>query len=175
MNTKDFLHAISEALDKMSQEERVKFLPVLKDLNHLLDLNNEGIQRTNAFTAQFTTVVGVVFGVLAAFNSMGQNFWADIFYMAGILCCGTCLVLCVICLCKPIFDNYNQQVNAGYGFFEDFVKTYNLEITEKDQPDIEKKHLPFREMRIAAYILFGISILCVLVKICILFYSAYYC
>ena len=174
MNTKNFLDAISAALDKMSQEERVKFLPVLKDLNHLLSLNNEGIQRTNAFTAQFTTVVGVVFGVLAAFNSMGQNFWADIFYIAGILCCGTCLVLCVICLCKPIFDNYNQQVNAGYGFFDDFVKTYDIEIAEKDQPKIEKKHLPFREMRIVAYVLFGISILCVLVKIGILFYSTYF-
>jgi hypothetical protein len=175
MNTNNPLDAISAALDNMSQEEQIKFLPVLKELNNAHRIKNEGIQRKNAFTAQFTTVVGVVFGVLAAFNSIGQNLWADIFYLAGILCCGTCLVLCVVCLCKPIYDNYNQLENAAYRAYEEVVKAFELEIAEEDQPKREKKHLPFREMRNAAYVLFGISIVCVLVKICILFYTAYYC
>jgi hypothetical protein len=169
------LDVISEALDKMPKEEQVKFLPALKELNRMLRLNNEGIQRENAFTAHFTTVVGVVFGVLAAFNAMGQNLWADIFYMAGIFCRGTCLVLCVICLCKPIYDNYNLQESAAFSAYEELVKAFELEIAEEDQPKREKKHLPFKKIRIAAYILFGISILCVLVKICILFYSMHCC
>ena len=169
------LDVILEALKKMPQEEKVKSLPALEELTKMFRLNNEGIQRKNAFTTQFTTVVGVVFGVLAAFNSMGQNFWADIFYIAGILCCGICLVLCVICLCKPIYDNYNLQESAAFSAYEELVKAFELEIAEEDQPKREKKHLPFKKMRIAAYILFGISILCVLVKICILFYSMHCC
>ena len=169
------LDVILEALKKMPQEEKVKSLPALEELTKMFRLNNEGIQRKNAFTTQFTTVVGVVFGVLAAFNSMGQNFWADIFYIAGILCCGICLVLCVICLCKPIYDNYNLQESAAFSAYEELVKAFELEIAEEDQPKREKKHLPFKKIRIAAYILFGISILCVLVKICILFYSMHCC
>lgn len=169
------LDKISEALKKMPKEEQLKALPALKELSKLFSLHNVGIQRENAFTVQFTTVVGVVFGVLAAFNSMGQNLWADIFYMAGIFCCGTCLVLCVICLCKPIYDNYNQQESTAYSAYEEFVKAFELEIAEEDQPKREQKHLPFKKMRIAAYILFGVSILCVLVKICILFCSVHCC
>ena len=175
MNTMEPLDTVLEALKKMPQEEKVKSLPALEELTKMFRLNNEGIQRKNAFTAQFTTVVGVVFGVLAAFNSMGQNFWADIFYIAGILCCGICLVLCVICLCKPIYDNYNQMESAAYSAYEEFVKAYELEIAEEDQPKREKKHLPFKRIRIAAYILFSISIVCFLVRIGVLFYTAYYC
>ena len=172
----DPLDAIWEALDNVPKEEKVKFLPVIEKLDNAFHLNNEGIQRKNAFTAQFTTVVGVVFGVLAAFNSIGENLWADIFYIAGILCCGTCLVLCVICLCKPIYDNYNQVESAAFSAYEELVKAFELEIAEEDQPKrLKKKHLPFRGMRIAAYILFGISIFCVIVKIGILFHSTYYC
>ncbi len=175
MNTMEPLDTLLKAIDKMPQEEKVKSLPALKEISRMFHLNNDGIRRTKAFTTQFTTVVGVVFGVLAAFNTMGQDFWADIFYMAGILCCGTCLVLCVICLCKPIYDNYNQQESAAYSAYEELVKAYELEIAEEAQPKRMKKHLPFREMRITAYILFGISIFCIIVKICILFYTAYYC
>ena len=69
------LDVISEALDKMPKEEQVKFLPALKELNRMLRLNNEGIQRENAFTAHFTNVVGVVFGVLAAFTRAQDQEW----------------------------------------------------------------------------------------------------
>lgn len=169
------LDAVFEALANVPPAEKAKFQPAIEELNKMFRINNEGIQRKNAFTAQFTTVVGVVFGVLAAFNSMGQNYWADIFYIAGILCCGACLVLCVICLCKPIYDNYNQLESAAFSAYDELIKAFELEIPEEEQPKRETKHLPFKEMRIAAYVLFGISILCVLVKICILFYSVYYC
>lgn len=168
------LDALFEALDKLPKEERVKFVPFLKEFSKLFSLHNEGIQRINTFTAQFTTVVGVVFGVLAAFNSMGQNFWADIFYLVGILCCGICLVLCVICLCKPIVDNHNQQVGTAYGVFDEFIQAINVSVSEEDKPKMEKKRMPFQNMRTASYILFGISIVCVLAKIGILFYSSYF-
>lgn len=168
------LDTLFDEIEKLPKEERSKFLPFLKEFSNLFKLHIEGIQRVNTFTAQFTTVVGVVFGVLAAFNSMGQNLWADVFYLTGIVCCGACLVLCVICLCKPIHDNHNQQVNTACSVFDEFIKALNVNVAEENKPKIEKKYMPFPKMRIASYILFGISIVCVLVKIGILFYSSYF-
>lgn len=168
------LDSILKAVDKMSDVEKAKFIPTLIELYKYLCLHNEGIQRKNTFTAQFTTVVGVVFGVLAAFNSIGQNIWADVFYMAGIFCCGVCLVLCVICLCKPIYDNSNHKEDAANRVYEEMIKALDLEIVEEEQTKREKKRLPFKKLRIAAYVLFAVSISCVLVKMCILFYSTYF-
>lgn len=167
---------LSETLKKMPEEERQKFKPVIKRLLSTGEAFKEGIERKNNFTAQFTTVVGVLFGVLATFNTIGQNIWADIAYLTGIICCGICLVLCVICLYKPIYDNNRHKESAIFYTFEALFHAYGKDKEfEEEFSDEPEKYFPFDKLRLAAYILFGISILCVLVKICILFYSAYYC
>lgn len=167
---------LKKALENMPEEERQKYKPVIKRLISAGETFNEGIKRKNEFSVHFTTVVGVLFGVLATFNTLGQNLWADIAYLVGILCCGACLVLCVICLYKPIYDNNRQKENAIYYTYEalfhacDLDKEFEEEF--KDEPD---KYFPFEKFRLAAYILFGVSVICILVKICILFYSIHCC
>ena len=166
---------LKTALENMPEEERKRYKPVIKRLISAGETFNEGIKRKNEFSVHFTIVVGVLFGVLATFNTLGVNMWADIAYLIGIICCGACLALCVICLYKPIYDNDRQKENAIYYTYEALFHAHDLDKEfEEEFKDEQDKYFPFDKIRLAAYILFGISIVCILAKIVILFYATYF-
>ncbi len=84
-----------KVIDKMPKEQQQKAVPLLKLVSVIIDNNNEMVKRRYEINSQFTAVVGVVFGVLAAFNNIGNNKCADIIYnywlsllwsMFGMLC-----------------------------------------------------------------------------------------
>ena len=154
-----------EGFKELPEEGKKIFLPILEKLPPIFTVHNEGVKRKYEFSVQFTTIVGVVFGVLASFNSMGHNLWADIFYVIGMISCGVSLCLCLICLYKPIYDNEQRKTHMINEVRSELDSITGIS-TQKEQQD---KSLLFEKVRMWAYITFGISIVCILIKIIILF------
>ena len=99
----------------MTEEEKEKFRPAVEELKKVPDIIEEGIKRKYTFNSQFAMIVGVLFGVLAAFNDLGNNKIANILYIIGISCCALCFILCIICLYQPIRDNkFDKDAIAVY-------------------------------------------------------------
>ncbi len=159
---------VIETFEKAPKEEQQKLLPILKKLPSLIEAHNEGVKRKYEFSVQFTTVVGVLFGVLAAFNTMDECILADIFYLIGIISCGVCLCLCLLCLYKPVHDNEQKQVDIIDDITEELKRA--AEVEEQEQETEKEKPYPIESLRRWAYITFGVSIVCVLLKLITLFF-----
>ena len=165
---------------KLTKEQQQKAIPLLKRVSAIIDNNNEIVKRKYEFNAQFTTVVGVVFGVLAAFNNIGQNKCADIVYMIGLACCGLCLILCVIGLYQPIHNESVKKDNNIIKALNELIAVFTPEKAETEEGDSEtltieeiKPNKAFKWMRIGSHVLFAISIICMIAKIIIEYSIAY--
>lgn len=124
-------------------------------------------------------VVGVLFGVLAAFNSIGENKLADLLYIIGITSCALSFVFCIICLYQPILSNQrmreNKALKAGVklmeGFLPDDERTKELKIALEETQ--KESFNWFKLCRIYSYILFAASLVAVLLNIYIRYFSIY--
>ncbi len=169
-----------KVFDKLPKEQQQKAIPLLKRVGAIIDNNNEIVKRKYEFNAQFTTVVGVVFGVLAAFNNIGQNKSADIVYMIGLVCCGLCLILCVIGLYQPIHNESIKKDNNTIKALNELIVVFTPDKAETDKSESEAVQLDeikpsnaFKWIRICSHILFAISIICMITKIIIEYILAY--
>ena len=155
----------------MTEDEKERFRPAIEELKSAPELMSEAIRRKYEFDAHFATVVGVLFGVLAAFNSMGYCKYADQFYIIGITCCAISFVLCVICLYQPISANKNlreiKALKASTKLLQSFIPDDDsTKELEQALAEIQKKSFNwFKLCRICSYVLFAISILSVLLNI----------
>lgn len=164
----------------MTEEEKAKFRPAVEELKSAPELMTEAVKRRYDFNAQFATVVGVLFGVLAAFNNIGQNKLADLLYIIGIVCCAVSFVLCVICLYQPISANKRLReikslkatTKLCQSFLPDDATTKELEQTLEEAQ--QKPFNWFKLWRIFSYVLFAISLICVLLNIFIRYSSTIY-
>lgn len=168
--------------DKLPKEQQQKAIPLLKRISTIIENNNEIIKRKYEFNANFTAVVGVVFGVLAVFNNMGENQFADIVYIIGLTCCGLCLLFCVIGLYQPVYNESVRKNNNILKAFEDLTKVFasdqdqvkrEIEDTEMEQIEERKPTKAFKWLYIFSYILFGISVVCMMAKVIILYTITY--
>lgn len=145
-----------------------------------MENNNEIIKRKYEFNTQFTAVVGVVFGVLAAFNNIGENKLADIAYIVGLVCCGLCLLLCVIGLYQPV---HNEQVKRDNNIIKACGDLINVSTVENEQTEGELKETEqieeikpsktFKWLHICSHVLFVVAIICMVIKIIILYVIAH--
>ena len=135
-----------------------------------MENNNEIIKRKYEFNTQFTAVVGVVFGVLAAFNNIGENKLADIAYIVGLVCCGLCLLLCVIGLYQPV---HNEQVKRDNNIIKacgDLINVFTVEneqtegeLKETEQIEEIKPSKTFKWLHICSHVLFVVAIICMVI------------
>lgn len=155
----------------MTEEEKEKFRPAVEELKSAPELMSEAVKRKYDFDAHFATIVGVLFGVLAAFNSMGDCNYADLLYIIGITCCAISFVLCVICLYQPISANKHlreiKALKAGTKLLQSFIPDDDsTKELEQALAETQKKSFNwFKVCRICSYILFTISLLSVLINI----------
>ena len=155
----------------MTEEEKEKFKPAVEELKTAPELMSEAIKRKYEFDAHFATIVGVLFGVLAAFNSIGECQCADIFYIIGITSCAICFVLCVICLYQPISANKHlrevKALKASTKLLQSFIPDDDSTKELKQAlAEAEKKSFDwFKLYRVCSYVLFAVSLLSVLINI----------
>lgn len=169
-----------KVIDKMPKEQQQKAVPLLKLVSVIIDNNNEMVKRRYEFNSQFTAVVGVVFGVLAAFNNIGNNKCADIIYIIGLVCCGLCLVCCVIGLYQPVHNAEVKKDNNILKAFNELIVVFTLgqknkvdDETKTEQIEEIKPSRVFKWLHIFSYILFGIAVACMVTKVIILYAIAY--
>lgn len=153
---------IIDSLDKLPEEQKKIFLPTLKKYIECVNTENKLFESTQNFFIQFTGIVGVVFGVLAAFSNVGENKVADIIYFVGISFCLVCLVLCIICLFQPTHKLQKKLELNSIDFVKEFGKAISKITGEQfDMQEDKVKHSPiFEILRKIAYVCFGISLIC---------------
>lgn len=166
---------IIDSLDKLPEEKKTILFPSLKKFIKLANTNKELFESEQNFFIQFTGIVGVVFGVLAAFSNVGENKVADIVYFVGTSFCLVCLVLCIICLFQPTHKLQNKLVQNSIDFVNDFSKAASKISGEQfDMLEVKGKYSPnFKLLRISAYVCFCISLACLFARHIILLISAY--
>ena len=166
---------VLESYNKLSEEEQRSFLPTLKKFAKYAETDKKIYESKQNFFIQFTGIVGVVFGVLAAFSNVGENKVADIVYFVGTSFCLVCLVLCIICLFQPTHKLQNKLVQNSIDFVNDFSKAASKISGEQfDMLEVKGKYSPnFKLLRISAYVCFGISLACLFARHIILLISAY--
>lgn len=163
-----------ESIRNLPNNEQKLLLPILEQLLKLAETQNEKNKRKKEFLNQFTAIVGIVFGVLATFSSIGDYLFADILYLTGILLCGISLILCLICQTQPI-HNSNIALENQLQDLCDEVNKFAKDAEEKNTTNIQtaKPKNIYKKLRFTAYILFGMATICLLVRIILLFFLVY--
>ena len=164
------------SFNKFSEEEQRNYLPTLKELAKCADTKKKINESQQNFFIQFTSIVGVVFGILAAFGNMGENYVADWFYLIGLGFSILCLIFCIIGIYLPTYilkktqeQNFNDLVN-------EFGKAASKQTGQKFDFQEEKVKISpiIKLIPRFAYYSFIISLICFFIQHIILFKNTYY-
>ena len=166
---------VLESYNKLSEEEQRSFLPALKKFAKYAETNKKIYESKQNFFIQFTGIVGVVFGILAAFGNMGENYVADWFYLVGIGLSLLCLVFCIIGIFQPTYILQKTQEQNLNDLVNEFEKAAAKQKGQKSDFQEEKVKISpiFKIFKIIAYICFALSLTCLVGRLIVLFLSAY--
>lgn len=166
---------VLESYNKLSEEEQRSFLPTLKKFAKYAETDKKIYESKQNFFIQFTGIVGVVFGILAAFGNMGENYVADWFYLVGIGLSLLCLVFCIIGIFQPTYILQKTQEQNFNDLVNEFEKAAAKQKGQKSDFQEEKVKISpiFKIFKIIAYICFALSLTCLVGRLIVLFLSAY--
>ena len=166
---------VLESYNKLSEEEQRSFLPALKKFAKYAETDKKIYESKQNFFIQFTGIVGVVFGILAAFGNMGENYVADWFYLVGIGLSLLCLVFCIIGIFQPTYILQKTQEQNLNDLVNEFEKAAAKQKGQKSDFQEEKVKISpiFKIFKIIAYICFALSLTCLVGRLIVLFLSAY--
>ena len=167
---------VLESYNKLSEEEQRSFLPALKKFAKYAETDKKIYESKQNFFIQFTGIVGVVFGILAAFGNMGENYVADWFYLVGIGLSLLCLVFCIIGIFQPTYILQKTQEQNLNDLVNEFEKAAAKQKGQKSDFQEEKvKISPIIELIPRfAYYSFIISLICFFIQHIILFKNTSY-
>ena len=159
------------SFNKFSEEEQRNYLPTLKELAKCADTKKKINESQQNFFIQFTSIVGVVFGILAAFGNMGENYVADCFYLIGIISSLISLVSCIIVLFQPIKILEKQKEQNLIDGLNELGKAIAIHTGQQFECQEEKVKISPKIKIIpkVAYGSFAISLICLVIRHFILY------
>ena len=167
---------VLESYNKLSEEEQKSFLPALKKFAKYAETDKKIYESKQNFFIQFTGIVGVVFGILAAFGNMGENYVADWFYLVGIGLRLLCLVFCIIGIFQPTYILQKTQEQNLNDLVNEFGNAASKQTGQKFDFQEEKVKISpiIKLIPRFAYYSFIISLICFFIQHIILFKNTYY-
>lgn len=167
---------VLESYNKLSEEEQRSFLPTLKKFAKYAETDKKIYESKQNFFIQFTGIVGVVFGVLAAFGNIGENYVADCFYLVGVISSLISLVSCIIVLFQPIKILEKQKEQNLIDSLNELGKAIAIQTGQQFECQEEKVKISPKKKIIpkVAYGSFAISLICLVIRHFILFFNTYY-